>query len=116
MRSRAVPSGTVGGRIAETNTPRASNSWSTTLLSSAAQPPQPVLALVGGLDPWFRAPVLRGDCGAFIPADAPMRSVVYPPPNHLARKHWLSFDTAVQATVLEFLSAHLPAKKDVTHD
>ena len=77
---------------------------------------QPVLALVGGLDPWFRAPVLRGDCGAFMPADAPMRSVVYRPPNHLARKHWLSFDTTVQATVLEFLSAHLPAKKDVPHD
>lgn len=73
---------------------------------------QPVLSLVGEEDPWFRLPVLRGDCGAFM-ADAPhMRSVVYDAPGYLADKHWLSADSGVQATILDFLSDNLPAEKE----
>ena len=73
---------------------------------------QPVLSLVGAQDPWFRAPVLRGYCRAFMPDGAPMRSVVYRPPGYLAEKHWLTADAEVQATVLDFLSDNLPPEKD----
>ena len=73
---------------------------------------QPVLALVGEDDPWFRLPVLRGDCGAFMPDGAPMRSVVYDAPGYLSAKHWLSFDREVQVTILKFLSNNLPVEKE----
>lgn len=73
---------------------------------------QPVLSLVGSRDPWFRLPVLQGDCGAFMPDGGQMRSVVYNPPGNLAESHWLSADRGVQATILEFLSANLPTEKD----
>ena len=32
----------------------------------AASPSEPVLALVGGDDPWFRPACLHGDCGVFM--------------------------------------------------
>ncbi|WP_296763196.1 hypothetical protein [Sediminimonas sp.] len=73
---------------------------------------QPVLSLVGAQDPWFRLPVLHGDCGAFMTDGGPMRSVVYDPPGYLAERHWLSADQRVRATILEFLSDNLPAEED----
>lgn len=78
----------------------------------SAPPHQPVLALVGSRDPWFRLPVLRGDCGAFMPEGAPMRSIVYDPPGYLAGKHWLSADPGVRVTILQFLSQNLPEQED----
>lgn len=73
---------------------------------------QPVLALVGEKDPWFRVPILSGDCGRFMPADAPMRSVVFRSPDYLAARHWLSSDRDVQRTILDFISDNLPNAKD----
>jgi dienelactone hydrolase len=69
---------------------------------SAAPFGQPVLALVGESDPWFEAPVLHGDCGAYLKG-ARQRSLVYRAPNYLAAKHWLSSDPAAQVTILDFL-------------
>lgn len=63
---------------------------------------QPVLSLVGEGDPWFRLPVLHGDCGAFMQGRR-QRSVVYRAPSHLAGKHWLSADRVVQETILDFI-------------
>ncbi len=68
---------------------------------------QPVLALVGEDDPWFRQPVLSGDCGAFM-QDKAQISKVYTAPDYLAGKHWLSTDTDVQALILNFVETHLP--------
>ena len=73
-----------------------------------APPDQPVLSLVAADDPWFRLPVLQGDCGAFMPAGGPMRSVVFSGSGDLSRRHWLSADGTVQATILDFLSRHMP--------
>ncbi|MGD9862638.1 MAG: hypothetical protein AB7S99_05440 [Pseudodonghicola sp.] len=63
---------------------------------------QPVLSLLGENDPWFRAPALHGDCGAFMTGPA-HRSIVYRAPAARARKHWLSGDAAVQAEIVQFL-------------
>jgi dienelactone hydrolase len=76
---------------------------------SAAPLIQPVLALVGESDPWFEAPVLHGDCGAYLKGPR-QRSVVYRAPDYLAGKHWLSSDPAVQATILDFLNSVLNDK------
>lgn len=74
---------------------------------------QPVLALLGEDDPWFRLPVLHGDCGAFMQGDAQV-SQVYRKPGYLAGKHWLSADRDVQTMILEFIAAHLPQEE--SHD
>ncbi len=68
----------------------------------AAPAGQPVLALVGEDDPWFREPVLSGECGAFMHGRT-QRSIVFRAPNYLARKHWLSSDPDVQKTIVEFV-------------
>ncbi|MFX0546670.1 dienelactone hydrolase family protein [Roseovarius sp. S1116L3] len=68
---------------------------------------QPVLALVGEDDPWFRQPVLSGDCGAFMQGEAQV-SQVYRAPDYLAGKHWLSMDKDVRELILEFVASHLP--------
>lgn len=68
---------------------------------------EPVLALVGENDPWFRLPVLRGDCGAFMSEHQQGRSVVFQAPNYLHGRHWLSFDTQVQAIILDFIEESL---------
>lgn len=65
---------------------------------------QPVLSLLGEGDPWFRLPVLHGDCGAFMQGPT-QRSIVYRAPSHLAGKHWLSADRGVQRTILDFIEA-----------
>ncbi|PWE33497.1 hypothetical protein DDZ14_04690 [Maritimibacter sp. 55A14] len=62
---------------------------------------EPVMALVGKRDPWFRLPVLRGDCGAFM--DANDRSVVFTAPDPLHDRHWLSDTERVQRMILRFL-------------
>lgn len=67
--------------------------------------PEPVLALVGRRDPWFRLPVLRGDCGEFM--DDNDRSVVFRKPDPLHDQHWLSRNPDVQDTILEFLDRAL---------
>ena len=71
----------------------------------AAPPDEPVLALVGADDPWFRAPVLKGDCGAFMHGAA-QHSIVYHSPNYLAGKHWLSSDPEVRETIIGFIRRH----------
>jgi dienelactone hydrolase len=72
---------------------------------------QPVLALIGADDPWFRQPVLSGDCGAFMQGEVQV-SKVYTAPDYLAGKHWLSADRNVQKLILDFMAAHLPPKSD----
>jgi len=66
-----------------------------------------VLALVGEDDPWFRQPVLRGDCGAFMQGDAQV-SKVFTSPDYLAGKHWPSTDKDVQKLILDYVATHLP--------
>ncbi|MFX0540484.1 dienelactone hydrolase family protein [Roseovarius sp. S4756] len=68
---------------------------------------QPVLALIGEDDPWFRQPVLSGDCGAFMHGEAQI-SRVYSAPDYLAGKHWLSADKEVQGLIVNFVDAYLP--------
>src|SRR5262249_36530800 len=64
---------------------------------------QPVLALSSEKDPWFRDPVLAGDCGAYMKNTTLQRSIVYRKPSYLADKHWLSSDQDVQAIILDFI-------------
>lgn len=71
-------------------------------------PDQSVLALVGANDPWFTLPVLQDDCGAFMAPEGPRVSKVYRAQDYRGGKHWLSSDDAVQARILEFITAHLP--------
>ncbi|MBZ8117695.1 hypothetical protein KUD11_03430 [Roseovarius sp. LXJ103] len=66
---------------------------------------EPVLSLVGKRDPWFRLPILRGDCGEFM--DANDRSVVFKAPDPLFDQHWTSGDAAVRALILAFLRDQL---------
>jgi dienelactone hydrolase len=76
---------------------------------SAAPVGQPVLALVGESDPWFEAPVLHGDCGAYLKGPR-QRSLVYRAPDYLAGKHWLSSDPATQVAILDFLNSAVNEK------
>jgi len=73
----------------------------------AAPADEPVLALLGERDPWFKAAVLRGDCGAYMTGRTGSRSVVFREPNFLARRHWLSFQPEVQSLIVDFLRASL---------
>lgn len=66
---------------------------------------EPVLSLVARRDPWFRLPVLRGDCGEFM--DDNDVSVVFRKPDPLFDQHWLSRNGDVQATILAFLERAL---------
>lgn len=66
---------------------------------------EPVLSLVAKRDPWFRLPVLRGDCGEFM--DDNDRSVVFGRDDPLYRQHWLSRDPRVQQTILDFLARQM---------
>lgn len=71
-----------------------------------APPNEPVLALLGDEDPWFRAPYFRGDCGAFMEGRPSSTSIVYRRPDFLATKHHLSWHPDVQRLILEFLAGH----------
>lgn len=62
-----------------------------------------VLALVGANDPWFRLPVLQGDCGAFMHDHPQGRSRVFQPPHYLHNRHYLSGDREVQALITAFI-------------
>jgi len=66
---------------------------------------EPVLSLVGKRDPWFRLPILRGDCGEFM--DGNDRSVVFGRDDPLYKQHWLSKEPHVQQIILDFLDEHL---------
>ena len=81
----------------------------------AATPDQPVLALVGENDPWFRRQVLNGDCGAFMKqgmeGETASRSIVYRAPNYLNAKHWLSGDSDVQREILDFIDRAVSTKR-----
>ncbi len=69
---------------------------------------EPLLTLVAAQDPWFRLPVLQGDCGAFMADRVQSRSLVVAEPPAMAKAHWLTKDKAIQAEVLAFLKRHLP--------
>lgn len=71
---------------------------------------EPVLALLGGLDPWFRAWWLRGDCGAFFRA-AESRSVVFEQ-DPLAESHSLLWHADAQAELAGFLERVAPRRRD----
>lgn len=68
---------------------------------------EPLLTLVAARDPWFRLPVLAGDCGAFMAGRSDARSLVIDDPPSLAVSHWLTKNSAIQAEVLTFLERHL---------
>lgn len=70
-----------------------------------APPGEPVLALVARDDPWFRLPVLRGDCGAFMNGRPQSRSIVYDALSPLREDHWLSWNNSVRREIVEFLLA-----------
>ena len=76
----------------------------------AAPPSEPVLALVGGDDPWFRPAYLHGECGVFMEGRSGSRSVVYERPNFLATKHHLSWHSDTQELILKFLEKHQKAR------
>ena len=67
-------------------------------------PQEPVLSLVAVDDPWFEAPAVSGDCGAFMTERPNSRSIVFGPPSYLSDQHWLGGDIDVQDTILAFLS------------
>ncbi len=66
---------------------------------------EPVLSLVGDKDPWFRNPVLQGDCGGFMLNDA-SQSVVFKS-GSLRYKHALLERPEVKRIVRNFLKQHL---------
>ena len=70
-----------------------------------APPSEPVLSLVGDRDPWFRHPVLQGDCGEFMLNDT-SKSVVFRS-GSLRFKHELLEYPKIQQVVKGFLKANL---------
>ena len=71
---------------------------------------EPVLALLGAEDPWFRPSYLQGDCGAFMEGRDGSVSIVYERPNFLATKHHLSWHPDVRQLILDFLARHRRAR------
>jgi dienelactone hydrolase len=70
-----------------------------------APPNEPVLSLVGDKDPWFKNPVLQGDCGEFMKNDA-SRSVVFNSGSLRYRHELLEYPKAKEV-VQQFLEANL---------
>lgn len=66
---------------------------------------EPVLSLVGDKDPWFRNPVLQGDCGEFMVNDE-SQSVVFNS-GSLRYEHELLERPEVKQIVGKFLEQHL---------
>jgi poly(3-hydroxybutyrate) depolymerase len=66
---------------------------------------EPVLSLVGDKDPWFRNPVLQGDCGEFMLNDAG-QSVVFKS-GSLRYTHETLERPEVKRIVRTFLEKHL---------
>jgi len=64
-----------------------------------------VLSLVGDKDPWFRNPVLQGDCGEFMANDESL-SVVFSSGN-LRYEHALLERPEVKRIVSKFLGKHI---------
>lgn len=77
---------------------------------------EPVLALLGDEDPWFRPAYLRGDCGAFMEGRGNRESIVYERPDFLATKHHLSWHPEVQQLILDFLAEHRRTHGAVARD
>ena len=71
---------------------------------------EPVLALLGAEDPWFRPSYLQGDCGAFMEGRTGSESIVYERPNFLTTKHHLSWHPDVRQLILDFLARHRRAR------
>jgi len=67
---------------------------------------EPVLSLVGELDPWFQADYLKGDCGKFMSQKNGSRSIVYKE-TPLKYRHELLEDSAVKKVVLDFLNSQI---------
>ena len=66
---------------------------------------EPVLTLVGSMDPWFQNRWTKGDCTKFIKPSNGSKSVVYSS-GYLSARHELLESKEVQETVLEFLKQH----------
>ena len=66
---------------------------------------EPVLSLVSDKDPWFRNPVLQGDCGEFMLNDA-SESVVFKS-GSLRYEHALLEHPEVKRIVRKFLEQHI---------
>jgi dienelactone hydrolase len=68
---------------------------------------EPVLSMVGLMDPWYQAPYLQGACGEFMTKkNNRSRSIVYKE-DPLKYQHELLEDVAVQKTVVDFLRRHI---------
>lgn len=67
---------------------------------------EPVLALVGKLDPWFQSMELRGDCGSYLSSANGSRSIVFSKAP-LASQHHLFGYAQVRTLVIDFLHNHL---------
>jgi dienelactone hydrolase len=67
---------------------------------------EPVLALVGARDPWFRLPVLQGECGAYMDRGNGSRSIVFEAPHPLADDHYLSWHGEAGGAIIAFLNRH----------
>jgi len=78
----------------------------------AAPGNEPVLALLGADDPWFRLPVLKGDCGAFMNRTNGSESMVYRAPHPLANQHYLLWHEEARQRVLDFLAAQMSPAGD----
>lgn len=65
---------------------------------------EPVLALLGANDPWFRRPALKGHCGTRMSRRNDSRSVVFTSPA-LARQHALLEHRQPRAELLNWLRA-----------
>ncbi len=69
---------------------------------------EPILAMIAAKDPWFRLPILQGDCGAFMAGYEDATSVVVEAPPDLALSHWLSKDPEIRERIAGFLLDHMP--------
>ncbi|MCZ6566572.1 MAG: dienelactone hydrolase family protein [Gammaproteobacteria bacterium] len=67
---------------------------------------EPVLTLVGAIDPWFQNSWTRGDCEDSLNKENDSQSIVYKD-GYLSQQHELLESKAVQATVLQFLQSHI---------
>ncbi len=67
---------------------------------------EPVLTLVGEVDPWFQQAWSRGDCGRYLNNSNGSRSIVYERAHRLGGLHYLFWDPVAQAEVFNFIEQH----------
>ena len=99
-----ISNGPVNARIIEAWT--CNSSWFENVGLFAPED-EPVLALLGNQDPWYREHYFRGHCGDFMKHENRSRSILYKEPNFLSKKHYLSWRNDVRKEILSFLSINM---------